>query len=634
MPNRASHPRSSKARRAASPRSARNRPRKGALLELLEALARAANEAASPEAAMRTSLEQICEHGAWNVGRLGIYGPGEGERFPERSLWHAKKPARYAALMSASLDRKYFAAGGRFISVVLKEKKPVWLGDIRSTKGFGRMTIALGCNLRSAFAFPVIVGGEVAAFLEFFAEEPRAPDASLLEAITSVGAQLARLIERQRALTEARANERKLVDILGALHEVVWSMDVRSGRILYLNPAAQRLARRPVADFLTNRRTWWRMVHPADRAQVRDSIRALLKQGALTHEFRMLLADGEVRVLENRARVVRDAQGNPQRIDGTISDITERKRAEAERAHLAAIVDNSTDAIVSRDRERTILTWNAAAERMFGWSAAEVIGRHISLMIPPDQEAQAAQARALVSSGQTIPPYDAVRLTKDGRRIDVSMSQSPIKDSSGRMTDVSLVYRDISARKKAEAEILHLAHHDNLTGLPNRVLFYDRLGQALSLARREGYEIGLLYVDFDDFKAVNDRFGHDAGDELLRNAATRMRHQLRESDTLARIGGDEFTVILPHIASRQDAAAVATKIIEALSAPFHLGAAEREASIGTSIGIAIYPANAEDVDALVKAADAAMYAAKQTRNNFRFYDAPQGQPPAASFQPA
>jgi diguanylate cyclase (GGDEF)-like protein/PAS domain S-box-containing protein len=331
---------------------------------------------------------------------------------------------------------------------------------------------------------------------------------------------------------------------------------------------------------------------------------------------------------------VRDAQGNPQRIDGTISDITERKRAEAERAHLAAIVDNSTDAIVSRDRERTILTWNAAAERMFGWSAAEVIGRHISLMIPPDQEAQAAQARALVSSGQTIPPYDAVRLTKDGRRIDVSMSQSPIKDSSGRMTDVSLVYRDISARKKAEAEILHLAHHDNLTGLPNRVLFYDRLGQALSLARREGYEIGLLYVDFDDFKAVNDRFGHDAGDELLRNAATRMRHQLRESDTLARIGGDEFTVILPHIASRQDAAAVATKIIEALSAPFHLGAAEREASIGTSIGIAIYPANAEDVDALVKAADAAMYAAKQTRNNFRFYDAPQGQPPAASFQPA
>jgi PAS domain S-box-containing protein len=197
-----------------------------------------------------------------------------------------------------------------------------------------------------------------------------------------------------------------------------------------------------------------------------------------------------------------------------IRDITERKRAEAERGQLAAIVQSSDDAIVSRDLDRRITSWNAAAERLFGYTAAEVIGRNSSLIIPPDEEAQAAQNRALLASGQPIPAYDAVRLTKDGRRIDVSTTQSPIKDAGGKVIGVSLVFRDISERKQAEEEIRRLAHYDGLTGLPNRRLFYDRLGQAIALAKRNRHELALLYLDLDGFKAVNDTLGHDAGDEL------------------------------------------------------------------------------------------------------------------------
>ena len=465
--------------------------RKARLSELLESLARAANEADTPEDAMRACLARICAHGNWALGRLGIYRPDESDRFPERSLWHPEDTARFASFILASFDRKYYMPKGRFITVVVNEKSPAWIADIASTPGFGRAKPAIACGLRSAFAFPVIVQNKVAAFMEFYGVEPREPDQRLLDEIGSVGAQLARLIER--------------------------------------------------------------------------------------------------------------------------------RRAEAVQAQLAAIVENSEDAILSRDLERTVLTWNAAAERLFGYSAAEIIGRNVSLLVPPDQEAPSAQNRELLMSGQSIPAFDAVRLAKDGRRIDVSITQSPIKDSGGRIVAVSLIFRDISERKQAEEKILHLAHYDTLTGLPNRALFYDRLEQAIGLARRERYEVALMYIDLDRFKAVNDTLGHGAGDELLKIVAGRIRDRLRETDTVARIGGDEFLAILPKIANHEDVEMVARKILDALSPPFQLGSAGREASIGASIGIAIYPADAENVDALVKAADRSMYDAKQTTNSFRFY---------------
>ncbi len=180
---------------------------------------------------------------------------------------------------------------------------------------------------------------------------------------------------------------------------------------------------------------------------------------------------------------------------------------------------------------------------------------------------------------------------------------------------------DITEQQQVAQRIHHLAHHDSLTGLPNRLLFNDRLGQAISLAKRDSRRFALLYLDLDKFKPVNDTLGHNAGDELLRNASNRMRRQVRESDTVARVGGDEFALILRDINNHESVAAVAGKIIGAIGKPFYLERQGQSVDIGTSIGIAIYPDDAQEHETLIKLADAAMYSAKAHGSCFRFFTA-------------
>jgi diguanylate cyclase (GGDEF)-like protein len=183
------------------------------------------------------------------------------------------------------------------------------------------------------------------------------------------------------------------------------------------------------------------------------------------------------------------------------------------------------------------------------------------------------------------------------------------------------VTTDITEHKREEDRIRYLAQHDSLTGLPNRMLFYDRLAQAVRLAKRDSRQFALLYLDLDAFKPVNDNLGHDAGDELLMIVAKRVHDLMRDSDTVSRIGGDEFTVILPDVKSRVDVGTIAQKLVVALAAPYCLKSCNEGVEIGTSIGIAVYPTDAEDADALIKAADTAMYEAKKVRHCFRFFGA-------------
>ncbi len=177
--------------------------------------------------------------------------------------------------------------------------------------------------------------------------------------------------------------------------------------------------------------------------------------------------------------------------------------------------------------------------------------------------------------------------------------------------------QEIAERKQAEAIITHMANHDSLTGLPIRSLFLDRLAQALATARRNRRLVAVLFIDLDDFKAVNDTLGHDAGDQLLREAAQRLQTCVRETVTVARHGGDEFTVVLTDISGRSSVGMVAQKMLDVLSQPFdlHRGAAQ----VGCSVGIAIYPANGEQPESLLERADVAMYAAKEGgKNTFTF----------------
>ena len=294
--------------------------------------------------------------------------------------------------------------------------------------------------------------------------------------------------------------------------------------------------------------------------------------------------------------------------------------ANADLLRVAAIVDSSFDAIISMTLDRRITSWNAAAESMYGYAADEVIGRSIEIIVPPDRLAEFGTVYERLGRGEFVEPFDTERMTKDGRRLEIALRLSPIKDQTGAVVGFSGIGRDITERRQAEERTRHLALHDPLTGLPNRALFQDRLEHALAEARRHGRQAALLLLDLDHFKDINDTLGHTAGDRLLVEVARRLDACVRASDTAARLGGDEFALILTELRRPEDAAAVARKAMQVMARPFRLDGQEMHTT--TSIGIAIYPADGEDADQLLRAADMALYQAKaQGRNTFRFYAA-------------
>lgn len=300
-------------------------------------------------------------------------------------------------------------------------------------------------------------------------------------------------------------------------------------------------------------------------------------------------------------------------------DVTARMQTEAVRAQLAAIVESSDDGIFSKTLDGVIVSWNKGAERLYGYGAEEIKGQSVSILIPPERSAESSQIIEKLRRGQHVQHYETVRVHKDGRRINISLTASPMRDSiSQEITGVSVVARDITEKKRSESRMLHMAQHDALTGLPNRTLFRDRLSQAIAYARRGGHQVAVLFIDLDHFKDINDSLGHQVGDHLLRMTAERLQHCLREGDTIARLGGDEFVVSLPVLADSTAAMTIAGKILEALREPFLVDT--HELHVGGSIGISLYPIDGEDTDTLMRAADTAMYHAKDRgRDGYQFF---------------
>lgn len=261
---------------------------------------------------------------------------------------------------------------------------------------------------------------------------------------------------------------------------------------------------------------------------------------------------------------------------------------------------------------------NPAFTRLTGYGAEEAMGRKPSILNSGKQGADYYQQLWETVLQGNIWSSETVERCKDGTLFTVQQTITPIRNDAGEISHFISILEDITAQKETADRIQHMAHHDALTALPNRSLFYDRLRQILAQAKRNAQMSGLMFIDLDRFKQVNDKLGHHVGDLLLQSVAQRIKDCVRESDTVARLAGDEFTVLLPHIEKREDAAAVAEKIVAALTEPFLLDG--HEVRSGGSIGIAIYPADADSDEALVQCADTAMYAAKQKgRNTYCFF---------------
>lgn len=298
--------------------------RGAALTRLLESLARAANEAVSPEAAMAACLERICGYGRWAIGRVALYRAGTPKTAPWRSIWHTADTAKFAEVIQVS-DNHAPNAAGQFLGRALREQAAVWIEDLERVPGFQRKAVLRQSGLRSAFAFPVIVHGDVVAVMEVFSEEARAQDSLTIGAAQSIASQLARIVERG------------------------WAYEAN--------------------------------------------------------------------------------------------------------ARMAAIVESSRDAIVSRRLDGTILTWNPGAERMLGYTAAEMVGRNIREIIPAELHSSLEHRQTLFQQGEAVPGHETVRITKDGRRIDVATSPAPLRNPSGEIWAFSTIVRDITQRKRRERDL-------------------------------------------------------------------------------------------------------------------------------------------------------------------------------------
>jgi diguanylate cyclase (GGDEF)-like protein/PAS domain S-box-containing protein len=288
---------------------------------------------------------------------------------------------------------------------------------------------------------------------------------------------------------------------------------------------------------------------------------------------------------------------------------------------IRAVLENVDEGIITISDTGNIQLFNPGAERMFGYPSQDVIGKNIAMLMPePHHSEHDGYLERYLRTGEA----HMIGQTREvsGKRSDGGIFPLDLRISEFHLEGVRQfigTMRNITERKAAEEKILHLAHYDTLTDLPNRRLVQDRIQQTFASAKRLETQFAVMFVDIDKFKNINDHYGHDVGDLFLQMVAQRLTASLlRADDTVGRQGGDEFIVLLANLSAGKDAALVAQKILDALSAPFMIN--EQEILSGASIGIAIYPKDGDNVDTLLKNSDAAMYAAKDAgRNNYQFY---------------
>ncbi|OGT15064.1 MAG: hypothetical protein A2342_00300 [Gallionellales bacterium RIFOXYB12_FULL_54_9] len=294
---------------------------------------------------------------------------------------------------------------------------------------------------------------------------------------------------------------------------------------------------------------------------------------------------------------------------------------EKSQGQLQAVIQNVMDGIVTTSESGEIQGFNPAAEQIFGYSQQDILGKSIKILLSEPaqiehdifiyQNLHAEQGEMPAIRGREI---QAIR--KDGELFPMELSMS--KMLLGGQNYFVGVARDITERKLAEQKITHLAHYDFLTDLPNRALFLNSLDISLALAKRSNYKVAVFFLDLDGFKKINDTLGHDMGDLLLKEVSRRLKKTIRASDTVARVGGDEFTFVLNNPGSQEGVALIANKLIATLSEPFDLNGTL--CHVGGSIGISLFPDDAQSLETLITQADGAMYLAKQCgKNTYKFH---------------
>ncbi len=417
--------------------------------------------------------------------------------------------------------------------------------------------------------------------------------------------------------------ERQLRQVIDSIPTPMCYVDAQA-RYRYVNDAfleyigmpAERIVGVSVSDVLGEER--WALMEPY--------LERVRKGESLAVERLVKFANGLSRWMVVRL-TPRIANGEYLGYYATTSDIHEQKLVEDELRRtntiLSAHFDNTPLAVIEWDTELRVVRWSGQAEAIFGWNASETLGktllgwRHV---YEEDEETVSRMIRDLMDGRQRHATLRHRNYRKDGSVIWVEWHNSALRDTAGRVISILSLAQDVSSRIQAEERLQYMATHDGLTGLPNSVLLHDRLEGALARAGRARRRVGVMFLDLDHFKDVNDTLGHRVGDALLKELARRIRAALRQSDLLARISGDEFVVVLEDLPDEGSPERVARMILEEVRRPFHVEG--NEIHVSGSLGLALHPEDGTDAETLLKNADAAMYHAKELgRNGFRLFSA-------------
>jgi diguanylate cyclase (GGDEF)-like protein/PAS domain S-box-containing protein len=394
--------------------------------------------------------------------------------------------------------------------------------------------------------------------------------------------------------------------------DLVQPDDPGSSLPLYISPQVEELLGYEHAAWLTDDELWLDVLHPDDRdrcAAADAQARANLSE--LYAEYRMMHKDGHVVWVSEHAAVARDDETGLLYWQGVMVDITDRKRAEdalaASERQYRSVFDAATIGLLTLELDGSVRDANPAAERALGHRPGGLAGTAL-------WDAGMPATSAALAEGHS----DRCELEQPLRRRDGTLRwfrlvMVLVRDDTGRPDHLTVMLEDIDARKRTEAELIHRSNHDTLTSLPTRAYFLERLGDARERAALVDAGVGVVFIDLDNFKQVNDSAGHHTGDELLAAIASRLSAAIRPNDVVARFGGDEFVVLAHDVADAHDAVQLAWRLAGGLRAPFTIGGAAL--SISASFGVCYSRDRDEAPEDLVRKADAAMYTAKQLGRN-------------------